>query len=72
MCFCLSKGVLLSLAFSAFWQENIEEADLDQCLECSAPKHWSKYTTYDLFGAFPQEFCNIRHKLSKFVKYLYF
>ena len=55
-CFLWQKGVkylstsVISkkkyfLLFLPFWQEVIEKAYFDQCLECAAPKRWSKYTT---------------------------
>ena len=43
------------LAFSSFFSffdtKNIEKVYFDQHLECTAPKHWSKYTTHRYFGA---------------------
>ena len=32
--------------FSAFCMKNVKQVYFDQCLECAAPKCWSKYTTF--------------------------
>ena len=41
--------ILLQIAcfFKLFGVKNAENDYFDQCLECAAPKRWSKYTTHD-------------------------
>ena len=44
-----AKFCLYFLVFSAifsFLHKNVEKAYLDQHLECTAAKYWSKYTTF--------------------------
>ena len=37
--------LFLFCVFSSFCTKNAENEDFDQCLECTVPKRWSKYTT---------------------------
>ena len=39
------QPVSIILLFLLFGMENIGKEDINQRLECAAPKRWSKYTT---------------------------
>ena len=42
--------VIINILYLAFLQKNTENDYFNQCLECAAPKRWSKYTTHVTFG----------------------
>ena len=41
----VALNFLLFFFFQPLCTKNIEKPNFDQCLEYTAPKHWSKYTT---------------------------